>query len=168
MWKAWYVKCAQSVSEALVNPTLQDNFVHGLLKECPTSKEPINQEGCDTLKRMAKNAFATLPTPAKNLLLGLTDLETKLSKCTRLAKQKADNESFDVFQTWVDRCMTIARYCYEKNLDVFRESEERFLIEWTSSTTDEEVAQLAFAVTKVLKSLDLFVEDTFQDDTLEM
>lgn len=50
-------------------------------------------------------------------------------------------------------------------MDVFRESEERFLIEWTASTTDEEVATLAFAVTKVLKSLDLFVEDTFSEDT---
>jgi hypothetical protein len=61
---------------------------------------------------------------------------------------------------------------YEKNLDVFRECEERFLLEWTSTTSDEDVANLAFAVTKVLKSLDLFVEDTFSNeasqDTLQM
>ena len=49
-------------------------------------------------------------------------------------------------------------------MDVFREFEERFLIEWNALTSDEDVANLAFAVTKVLKSLDVFVDDFFAKD----
>lgn len=56
------------------------------------------REGSEMQKRLAKSAFAALPTPAKNLLLGLTDLETKLSQCSQLARQKKANEDFEVFQ----------------------------------------------------------------------
>jgi hypothetical protein len=78
---------------------LQDNFVSDLLKHSPTAQEPTRREGSDTQKRLAKNAFAALPIPAKNLLLGLTDLETKLSKCAQLSRQKKANEDFEVFQS---------------------------------------------------------------------
>ena len=94
----WYLKCATEIREALCNPSLQDNFVSQLMKNCPSTQEPTSREGAETQKRLAKSAFAGLPTPAKNLLLGLTDLETKLSKCTQLARQKKANQDFEVFQ----------------------------------------------------------------------
>jgi hypothetical protein len=108
-YKVWYSKCASAIRDALCNPTLQDNFVRDLMRACPPTQEPVTREGSETQKRLAKNAFAGLPTPAKNLLLGLTDLETKLSKCAQLQRQKQANQDFEVFQAYVDRSLSHAR-----------------------------------------------------------
>lgn len=51
------------------------------IAKLPLAKPPIVREGSETQKKFAKLAFQDLCPPAKNLILGLTDLETQVNKC---------------------------------------------------------------------------------------
>ena len=76
---------------------LETKNVRQWLQCLPPVTVPIVSEGLDAQKGIAKATFKKLPQPAKNLLLGLTELETQLSETKCLSEEAGMSTVWDSF-----------------------------------------------------------------------
>lgn len=67
------------------------------MSHLPRVGPPILQEGTEASKSIAKVTFKNLPQPAKNLLLGLTELESQLSEAQCLVAECHSSIMWDSF-----------------------------------------------------------------------
>lgn len=94
--------CLLNVRDSLCRSQLDQKNIRVWLECLPRVSPPVVPEGIDAQKSIAKITFKNLPQPAKNLLLGLTELESQLSDTKCLAEEAAISSMWDTFFAHLD------------------------------------------------------------------
>jgi hypothetical protein len=100
MWTQPFEALGPLIVQCLLNEP--HDFLRTSLTKMPLAKPPMIREGSETQKKFAKVAFQDLCPPAKNLILGLTDLETQVNKCRILLDTSYDLQVLNIFKAAID------------------------------------------------------------------
>jgi hypothetical protein len=127
----------------------------------PRVSPPIVPEGLDAQKSIAKMTFKGLPQPAKNLLLGLTELETQLNDTRCLTEEASLSSVWDTFFAHLDTLTSHCNVLYESCLEIFRECEQRVYRDWLEQVSEDTVADLCVDVSAFVAAMDTYAEKKF-------